>query len=152
MAETTNRTAADVMTRNVVTVGPEATLRQAARLMTRNRISALPVVKSGVVVGLLSETDLLSPGATPAPQPEWWLHQLADEVALAPEYMAALRDAGRSVGQVMQPNPVWVPETAPLTDVAALMAREGIRRVLVLRDGAITGIVSRRDLVRAMAE
>jgi len=151
MAETANRTAADVMTRKVVTVGPDATLRQAARLMTHHRISALPVVKSGVVVGLLSETDLLAPGATPAPQPEWGLHQLADEVELVPEYMAALRDAGRSVGQVMQPNPVWVPETAPLTDVAALMASEGIRRVLVLRDGAVAGIVSRRDLVRALA-
>lgn len=151
MSDTSRKTAADVMTRQVVTIGPEATVRQAARLMTQNRISALPVLKGGVVVGLLSETDLLAPGAVPAPQPDWWLHQLADEVELAPEYMSALRDAGRSVGQVMQPDPVWVPEGAALPVVAELMAKEGVRRVLVLRDGALVGVVSRRDLVRAMA-
>lgn len=151
MPDTSRMTAAEVMTRDVVTLAPEATLRQAARLMTRHRISALPVLKSGVVVGLVSEADLLQPGATPVPQADWWLHQLAGEVELAPEYMAALRDAGRSVGQVMQPDPLWVPETATLPEVAALMAREGVRRVLVLRDGALVGIVSRRDLVRAMA-
>jgi CBS domain-containing protein len=151
MPDTSRMTAAEVMTRDVLTLGPEATLRQAARLMTRHRISALPVMKGGVVVGLVSEADLLQPGATPAPQADWWLHQLAGEVELAPEYMAALRDAGRSVGQVMQPDPLWVPETATLPEMAALMAREGVRRVLVLRDGALVGIVSRRDLVRAMA-
>jgi CBS domain-containing protein len=151
MPDLTRLTAADVMTRKVVTVGPEATLRQAARLMTQHRISALPVLKGGVVVGLLSEADLLAPGAAPSPQPDWWLHQLAGEVELAPEYMSALRDAGRSVGQVMQPDPIWVPEDAALSLVAGLMAKEGVRRVLVLREGALVGVVSRRDLVRAMA-
>lgn len=151
MRDVSRMTAAEVMTRDVVTIGPEATLRQAARLMTRHRVSALPVLKGGVVVALVSEADLLQPGATPAPQPDWWLHQMAGEVELAPEYMAALRDAGRSVGQVMQPDPIWVPETAPLPEVAALMAREGVRRVLVMRDGALVGIVARRDLVRALA-
>jgi len=51
----------------------------------------------------------------------------------------------------MQPDPVWVPPEAPLADMATLMAREGVRRVLVLRDGALAGIVSRRDLVRMFA-
>ncbi len=151
MPKTDQMTAADVMTRNVVTLAPDATLRQAARLMTRHNISAVPVLKAGVVVGLVSETDLLQPGIEPTPQPDWWLHQLAGEVELAPEYMSALRDAGRSVGQIMQPDPVWVPETATLPAIAALMAKEGVRRVLVLRDGALVGIVSRRDLVRAFA-
>ncbi len=152
MSETIPQTAADVMTREVVTVAPDATLRQAARLMTRHAISALPVVKAGIVIGLVSETDLLSPGTTPAAPADWWLHHLAGEAELAPEYMAALRDAGRSVGQIMQPDPIWVPPDAKLPDVARLMAREGIRRVLVLRDGALAGIVSRRDLVRAFAQ
>jgi CBS domain-containing protein len=151
MFEANPMTAADVMTREVISVPPDATLRQAARLMTQHGISALPVVKGGVVVGIVSETDLLQPGMTPAPQPDWWLHQLAGEVELAPEYMAALRDAGRSVGQIMQPDPVWVPEDAKLSDIAALMAREGVRRVLVLRDGAAVGVVSRRDLVGVFA-
>jgi CBS domain-containing protein len=151
MPDTDQMTAAEVMTRDVVTVTPEATLRQAARLMTRHGISALPVLKGGVVVGVVSETDLISPAATATPQKDWWLHQLAGEVELAPEYMAALRDAGRSVGQIMQPDPVWVPETATLRDVATYMAKEGVRRVLVLREGTLVGIVSRRDLVRTFA-
>jgi CBS domain-containing protein len=151
MPDTDQMTAADVMTRDVVTLAPDATLRQAARLMTKHGISALPVLKGGVVVGIVSETDLISPAAAATPQKDWWLHQLAGEVELAPEYMAALRDAGRSVGQIMQPDPVWVPETATLRDVAAYMAKEGVRRVLVLREGALVGIVSRRDLVRAFA-
>ena len=152
MSETTQLTAADVMTREVVTVPPDATVRQAARLMTRHGISALPVVKAGVVIGIVSETDLLAPGSAPAPQPDWWLHHLAGEAELAPEYLAALRDAGRSVGQIMQPNPLWVPPDAGLPDIAALMSRESVRRVLVLRDGALAGIVSRRDLVRCFAK
>jgi CBS domain-containing protein len=152
MADLNRMSAADVMTRTVVTVGPEATLRQAARLMTHHHVSALPVLKGGVVVGLVSEADLLQPGAAPAPQRDWWLHQLAGEVELAPDYMNALRDAGRSVGQVMQPDPIWVPEDAALPVVAGLMAKEGVRRVLVLRDGALVGVVSRRDLVGALAK
>lgn len=151
MPDIDTMTAAEVMTRAVVSVPPETTVRQAARLMTVHRISALPVLKGGVVVGIVSETDLISPAAAAAPQPDWWLHQLAGEVELAPEYMAALRDAGRSVGQIMQPDPVWVPETATLREVSGYMAKEGVRRVLVLRDGALVGVVSRRDLVRAFA-
>jgi CBS domain-containing protein len=152
MPDLTQMTAADVMTRDVVTVAPDATLRMAARLMTKHGISALPVVKGGVAVGVVSETDLIQPAAALPRRGEWWLHQLADEVEIAPEFAAALRDAGRSVGQVMQGDLVWVPETAPLSQVARMMAEEGVRRVLVLRDGAVAGIVSRRDVVRALAQ
>jgi CBS domain-containing protein len=52
----------------------------------------------------------------------------------------------------MQPDPIWVPEDAALPVVAGLMAKEGVRRVLVLRDGALVGVVSRRDLVGALAK
>lgn len=151
MFDTSTLTAADVMTRKVVTVTPDTTLRAAARLMTQHNVSALPVLKGNVVVGMVSETDLVRPGNTPPPRSEWWLHHLADEIEIAPEFQAALRDSGRSVGQVMQGDLVWVPETAPLRDVARLIAEEGVRRVVVLRDGALVGIVSRRDLVRAFA-
>ena len=151
MSAASQKTAAEVMTSKIITVAPNATVRQAAQLMTKHRISALPVLKGGVVIGVVSETDLLRPDATPLPPPDWWLHHLAGEAELAPEYIAALRDAGRSVGQVMQPDPIWVPPEAKLRDIATLMSREGVRRVLVLRDGALLGVVSRRDLVGAFA-
>ena len=152
MSETTQLTAADVMTRDIITVTQDTTLRQAARLMTRHGISALPVVKSGVVIGIVSETDLLAPGTTPTAKPDWWLHHLAGEADLPPEYLAALRDANRSVGQIIQPDPLWVPPEAKLPDVAAVMSRESVRRVLVLQDGKLMGVVSRRDLVRSFAK
>lgn len=152
MPDLNQLTAADVMTRDVVTIAPDATLRMAARLMAKHGVSALPVVKGGVAVGVVSETDLIQPDATAPRRGDWWLHQLADEVEIAPEFTAALRDAGRSVGQVMQGDLAWVPETASLPDIAHMMAEEGVRRVLVLRDGAVAGIVSRRDLVRAIAK
>lgn len=151
MFENTTMTAADIMTREVVSVAPDTTLRDAARLMTKHRISALPVVKGGIAVGVISETDLVQPTAMPATRPAWWLERLADGVELAPAFTAALQASGRSVGQCMQGDLVWVPETAPLGDVAQLMAAEAVRRVLVLRDGAVVGVVSRRDLVRAFA-
>ena len=71
MSDTTQLTAADVMTANVITIPPTATLRQAARLMTSHRISALPVVEGGVVVAVVSEADLLQPATSPTPQPDW---------------------------------------------------------------------------------
>jgi len=145
-------TAADVMTRDVVTVAPETTLREAARLMAKHGISALPVVKGGVAVGILSDTDLIQPGTTTPRRGDWWVHSLAGEVAIAPEFTAALQNASRSVGQAMQGDLAWVPESAPLPTVAKLMSEEGVRRLLVLREGAVVGIVSRRDLVKAMAK
>lgn len=151
MSDTVQLSAADVMTREVVTIPPDTTLRQAARLMTRHGVSALPVVKGGVVIGIISDTDLLAPDAMPTPSPDWWLHHLADDAELAPQYLAALRDANRSVGQIMQPSPLWVPPSASLAEVAAMMSREAVRRLLVLQDGVLVGIVSRRDLVRSFA-
>ena len=151
MFENTEMTAADVMTRDVISVAPDTTLRNAARLMTTHRVSALPVVDSGVVIGVISEADLVRPDAPGGQRRSWWLHHLADGLELAPEFLAAIQAGGRSVGQAMPGGLVWVPETAPLRDVARMMAEEGVRRVLVLRDGALVGIVSRRDLVRAFA-
>ena len=141
------------MTREVVTVTPETTLRNAARLMTKHRVSALPVVNAGVVVGLISEADLVMPDAGDAGQRRnLLLHSLAEGIEIAPEYLAALQSGSRTVGQAMQGGLVWVPEQTPLREVAKMMAESGVRRVLVLRDGALAGIVSRRDLVRTFAQ
>jgi CBS domain-containing protein len=152
MFDTTTLTAADVMTRDVVTVGPHTTLRDAAKLMEKRHVSALPVVDAaGAILGLVSDTDLLRLDPAAERKRDWWLAMLADGHDLAPEFLAAIRDTGRLVSQVMHPEVVSVAETAPLAEVARLIAGKQVRRVLVLRGSKLAGVVSRADLIRALA-
>jgi CBS domain-containing protein len=152
MFDAPNLTAADVMTANVATVRPDATLRQAARLMADRRVSGLPVVDgAGTVVGLLTEADLVRPDEAAERRRDWWLTMLADGHDLAPEFTAAIAASNRHVEQVMHRDVISVTETASLRDVARLIAEHNIRRLVVLRDGKLVGIVSRADLVRVLA-
>lgn len=152
MFDTTSLTAADVMTRALVTVGPEATLRQAAALMEEKHISALPVVdEAGALVGLVSDSDLVRRDEAAERRRDWWLGLLADGHDLAPEFLAAINATDRKVTQVMHRDLVTLPPTAPLAEVASLIAGKQVRRVLVVEGGRLSGIVSRADLIRALA-
>ena len=151
MFEGSSLTAGDVLTGKVISIAPDASLREAARLMAAHRVSALPVVDRGVVVGMISEIDLLQPDRAVATRRGWWLHNLIDGVELAPHFLAIAETGQRTVRHAMQGDVVWVPETAPLAMVARVMPEKGIRRVVVERDGRLIGIISRRDLLRAMA-
>lgn len=153
MFETTTVTAGSIMTPAVVTIGATATLREAARTMASHNVSALPVLNElGKVVGLVSEADLLRPDDVAARRRDWWLNHLADGHDLAPCFLAAIQESDRLVARVMNHDVVSVSEFAPLSEIARLLAGKNIRRVLVLREGALAGIVSRADLVRAMAD
>lgn len=140
--------AQDVMTTAVVTVAPDATVREAATLMLERRISALPVVdRAGNVVGIVSEGDLLRRVelGTDAAR-SWWLGLLADSVAQ--DY---LKTHGVMVGDVMSSPAISVRRVTPLNTVARLLEERRIKRVPVLESGRLEGIVSRADLVRALA-
>jgi CBS domain-containing protein len=114
----------DIMTTNVVTVTPKATLRDAASLILRHGISGLPVVDDqDQLVGVLSEWDLL-------------------EVLESPEIESDL------VGDYMTPNPVCVNEETSLVDVVDLFQTRRVRRLPVTRDMFLVGVVSRHDLIR----
>ena len=139
--------AADLMSRSVVSVGPDAPLVQAVRAMTERRISGLPVVDAkGRLVGMLTEGDLLRrvETATDDAAPGWFERFVAAG-RLAEDYV---RSHGRRVAEVMTPEVVSVEETTALAEVVRLMRQHRVRRLPVLRDGALVGIISRAGLVR----
>jgi CBS domain-containing protein len=140
----------DVVTRNVISVGPHEPLLQAARLMLQNRISGLPVVDAaGNLVGIVTEGDFLRRGeiGTQRRRPKW-LEFLLGPGRLAAEYVQA---SGRKVEEVMTGDPCTVTEDDSLETVVELMERRRIKRLPVMRDGKMIGIVSRANLMHALA-
>jgi CBS domain-containing protein len=142
--------AGDVMTTDVVTVSPEARVEEIARLMLEHHISAVPVVDArGRLAGIVSEGDLVRRIETgTAGTRAWWLELLADPATLAIDYV---KTHGRRAADVMTRTVVTVEEDASLADVARLLEGRRIKRVPVVRDGRVVGIVSRADLVRGLA-
>lgn len=143
--------ARDIMTERVVTVGPDTSVREIATLLLERRISAVPVVEeSGEIVGIVSEGDLIHRNeiGTELRGRSWWLRLFDDSAALAERYS---KSHGAKARDVMTRDVVGVDETASLADIAELLETKHIKRVPVIRDGRLAGIVSRADLVRALA-
>ncbi len=144
--------AEDLMTRNVVTVHPENSLLAAVRLMADKRISGLPVVDAdGRPVGMITEGDLLRWHGEFSERQQWWLDHLADGEALAPSFIKVLQAERRRVAAVMTPEVSTVAPGTSAHDIARLFFEKGIKRVPVVADGKIVGLVSRSDLIRALA-
>jgi CBS domain-containing protein len=141
--------AADVMTRDVVSIGPEASILEAVRLMLQHRISGLPVVDAaGDLEGIVTEGDFLRRAETGTQRKRSRLVEfLLGPGRLATEYV---HTSGRRVGEVMTPEVQTVSEDAPLEDVVHLMERHRVKRVPVVRDGKVVGIVTRANLMRAL--
>jgi len=142
--------AGHIMTRNVISVQPETTIFQAAHLMLLHRISGLPVVDSdGHVVGVVTEGDFLRRAEmdTQRQRPRW-LQFLVGPGRLADEYV---RSRGRRVEDVMTASVHAIDGDATLSDIVELMERHRIKRLPVLRDGKLVGIVSRANLLHALA-
>lgn len=141
---------ADVMTRRVVTVTPETLVADAARMMIEHRVSGLPVVEGdGRVVGVVTEGDLLRRVETGTERTRGrWRAFFAGPGKLASEFV---QSHGRKVGEVMNQTLVSATEATPLADIVTLMEKHHVKRVPVMRDGKLVGIVSRADLLRALA-
>jgi CBS domain-containing protein len=142
--------ACDVMTRQIVKVTPDTAIEEAARLMVENRISGLPVTDAaGAVVGIVTEGDLLRRIETGTDkQHSGWYGLLFGPGRLAAEYT---RSHARKVGEVMTAKLVSVSPETPLAEVVELMETHRIKRVPVIDDGALVGIISRANLVAALA-
>jgi CBS domain-containing protein len=143
-------TAADVMTTNVISVAPETPVEDIAKILYNNRISGLPVVdRNGALLGVVSEGDLITHvEAVGEKRRSWWLTLFSGENALARDYVKA---HGRTARDVMTARVISVNETTPLADIAMLLERHRIKRVPVLRDGKLAGIVTRSNLLQALA-
>jgi CBS domain-containing protein len=142
--------AADVMTRQVISVMPDDSIFQAARLMLQHRISGLPVVdQQGQVVGVVTEGDFLrrSEIGTERQRPSW-LEVLMSTGRLADEYV---HTHGRKVDEVMSRGPTTVSEETSLEDVVRTMERQRVKRVPVVRAGKLVGIITRANMLHALA-
>jgi CBS domain-containing protein len=146
--------ARDVMTTDVVSVGPETPTRAVAKLLVGKKISAVPVVDAtGAAIGMATEKDLLRREIDRrAPSRVWWLEMLAEGEDLAPTFLDYLKASDRPVREIMSSPVVAVAEDTPVQTVAELLQKHHIKRVPVLRNGRVVGIVSRADLVRALAQ
>ncbi len=142
--------ARDVMTRNVVTVEPDTPVTEIARLLLEKRISGVPVVEpDGRLVGIVSEGDLMRRVEERAPgRGSWWLAMLGIPEERAIEYV---RTHGRRARDVMTRHVITVTPDTPIGRVAQLLEEEHIKRVPVVEDGRLVGIISRADLLRAIA-
>ena len=139
----------DIMTHRVLTIAPGASVLDAANLMLKHRISGLPVVNdAGELVGMLTESDLLrrSEIATEKHRPSWLAFLLGPGRAAE----AFTKANGRRVEDVMTPTPYTITEEGGLEDVVAMMEGHNIKRLPVLRNNRLVGIVSRANLLKAL--
>jgi CBS domain-containing protein len=142
--------ASDVMVSNVITVPITATIGETAAILLNNHISGAPVLgEKGELVGIVSEGDLMRrPETGTAKPPSWWLELISSERSLASEY---IKSHSRKVVDVMSRNVVTASPDTPLGDIAALLERNRIKRVPIVEGGKIVGIVSRANILQALA-
>jgi len=145
--------ARDVMTRSVVSVREETPIRDVARFLLEKHISAAPVLdEGGRPIGMVSEGDLIGRSDEDRlARRDWWLTLLAEGQRLAPEFLATLRLPDRTAGEVMSKPVLTIDPDTETREIAKLLHSRRIKRVPVMQDGRMIGIVSREDLLRAMA-
>jgi len=138
------------MTKDVITVTPQTTIEQAAKTMLQRHISGLPVVdKAGKLVGIVSEGDFLrrTEIGTGRRRPAW-LQFLVGPGQAAADFV---HERGRKVEDIMTRDPITVKEETPLEDLVRLMEKKGIKRLPVMNGSSLCGIVTRSNLLLAVA-
>ena len=142
--------ARDVMVSPVISVKPSCTVKEVAKTLLERRISAVPVVDdSGKLAGIVSEGDLMHRAEIGTQRRHsWWLRVLTGDDALAAEYTKA---HARTVADVMTREVITASPDTPLHEIAALLERHSIKRVPIVKDSELVGIVSRANLLQALA-
>lgn len=150
MAEVTAR---DIMTPDPVTISSSASVTEAAQLMSERNVGALPVVEGGELVGLVTEGDLIMQDVK-IEYPTYI--QFLDSFITLPGARARFENelkkaVAATVADVMNAEPTTVEVDTTLSDVATLLAERDVSRLPVIENGALVGIVSKHDIVRAIA-
>lgn len=141
--------AADVMVSDVITVRADTSVEEIAKILLANRISAVPVVdEAGALVGIISEGDLIHRAeAGTERHRSWWLEMLVVKRTLAYEF---IKSHARKAADLMTRRVISVKPGTPLHEIASLLEKHRIKRVPVVDDGKLVGIVSRANLVQAL--
>jgi CBS domain-containing protein len=140
-----------IMTKPVTTIEPDATIVEAANVMLRQHISGLPVVDAaGTLVGIVSQGDFVRRSEIGTGRRHGrWLKFLLGSGRSATEFV---HEHGRKISEIMSPAPITVMEDTPLADVADLMEKRNVKRLPVVRGGKLVGIVTRTNLLQAVAD
>ena len=145
-------TAADVMTRDVITVKKETTIRELAELFARHRISSAPVVDdSGAMIGIVTETDLIEQDKslhipTVVTIFDWVIYLESDK-----KFEKELNKmTGQTVGDIYTQKVETVTPATPVSDLADIMSSRRINSIPVVEGKKVIGIVARIDLIRTM--
>jgi CBS domain-containing protein len=143
--------ARQIMTRQVVTVGADTSIVDAADTMLRHHISSLPVVDAaGELVGIISEGDFIRRAETGTQRERSrWLTFLIGTGQVAADFVHA---HGRTVGEIMTPDPLTVTEDTPLDQIVQIMEAKNVKRLPVMRGNRLVGIVTRSDFLAAVAD
>jgi CBS domain-containing protein len=139
-----------IMTPQVITAGPETSVLDAIKLMLRHHIGGLPVVDDqGRLIGIVSEGDFIRRAEIGTQHKRGrWLSFLAGPERLAADFA---REHGRKVGEIMTPNPLTVSEGTPLDEVVRIMETNSIKRLPVMREHRLVGMLTRKDFLPAVA-
>ena len=144
--------ARDVMTAPVITVAPDTDLREVLALLVEHRIGGVPVVEDGQVIGSVGQGDLVHRHEIGTDLPDdarsWWQRLIGG----SPRAVDYVRSHGLHARDVMDDTVVSVDDDAPLSRVATLFESRQVRRVPVLHDGQLVGLISRSDLIRTLAK
>ncbi len=143
--------ARDIMSTNLVTISPEATIENAARLMADENISGIPVINNeGEMVGMISEGDLL--GKHKQISPPAYIEFLGGIFFTESQdkyFEDIKRHVATHVKDLMTEKVISINPDTPLEEIATIMFENKIKRLPVLEDGELVGIVSRADVVKA---
>jgi CBS domain-containing protein len=139
-----------IMTRRVVTVKPEATVLEAANLMLQHHISGLPVVDAaGKLIGIVSEGDFIRRSEIGTGRKRGrWLKFILGPGKAASDFV---HEHGRKISEIMVASPVTIQEETPLDEIVELMEKNNVKRLPVVSGDRLVGIVSRANLLQAVA-
>jgi CBS domain-containing protein len=142
--------AADVMVKDIITVKPDSSVDDAIKLLVEHDFSALSVVdETGHMVGIIVESDLMRrPEIGTEKHRQWWMEAITPAATLAHEFAKA---HGQRVHDVMSKQVVSASEDTPVGEIATLLERKRIKRIPIVRDGELVGMVSRSNLIQALA-